>query len=112
MKRLFCFLGALTTALFSTFINPCAVLAQNGDHFLPLDKNWRIQTAALPGLDQAAVSSATCDTASWCPASVPTTVLAALVNDGIYTNIFFGTNLAAIPSAPFTNACWFRKEFS
>jgi exo-1,4-beta-D-glucosaminidase len=112
MKRLFCFLGALTTVFFSAFINPCAALAQSEDHFLPLDKNWRIQTAALPGLDPAAVSSAACDTASWCPASVPTTVLAALVNNGIYTNIFFGTNLAAIPSAPFTNAWWFRKQFS
>ncbi len=112
MKRLFCFLGALATALFSTFINPCAALAQNEDHFLSLDKNWRIQTAASAGLDPAAVSSAACDTASWYPASVPTTVLAALVNDGIYTNIFFSTNLAAIPSAPFTNAWWFRKEFS
>ena len=112
MKRLFCFLGALATVLFSTFINPCVALAQGADHFLPLDKNWRIQTAALAGMDQAAVSSAACDTANWCPASVPTTVLAALVNDGIYTNIFFGTNLAAIPSAPFTNAWWFRKEFS
>src|ERR1700722_8883376 len=111
MKRLFCFFGALATALFSAFINPCAALAQNEDHFLPLDKNWRIQTAALAGMEQAAVSSAACDTANWCPASVPTTVLAALVNDGIYTNIFFGTNLAAIPSAPFTNAWWFRKEF-
>src|SRR5208282_4766218 len=60
----------------------------------------------------AEISSTTGNPAGWHPASVPTTVLAALVNDGIYTNIFFGTNLATIPTAPFTNAWWFRKEFS
>jgi exo-1,4-beta-D-glucosaminidase len=48
----------------------------------------------------------------WHPASVPTTVLAALANDGIYKDIFFGTNLAKISPAPFTNSWWFRKEFS
>ena len=45
------------------------------------------------------------------PATVPTTVLGALADDGVYTNIYFGTNFAKIPREPFTNAWWFRNEF-
>jgi len=43
------------------------------------------------------------------PASVPTTVLAALVNDGVYTNIYFGKIWQRSDRA-FTNSWWFRKE--
>ena len=51
------------------------------------------------------------DTTGWHPASVPETVLSALVKDGTYTNIYFGKNLETIPTAPFTNAWWYRREF-
>lgn len=64
---------------------------------MALKNGWRIQPAG---------------TSDWYPASVPTTVLGALANDGVYTNIFWGTNLAKISRAPFTNAWWFRDEFS
>ncbi|HUC86596.1 MAG TPA: glycoside hydrolase family 2 TIM barrel-domain containing protein, partial [Candidatus Acidoferrales bacterium] len=32
--------------------------------------------------------------------------------DRVYRDIYFGTNFAEIPRGPFTNAWWFRKEFS
>jgi len=52
-------------------------------------------------------------TADWIPTTVPTTVLAALVQHGNYgSDIFFGTNLAKISPAPFTNSWWFRNEIS
>jgi len=46
------------------------------------------------------------------PARVPTTVLAALVDDGEYGDIYFGTNLAAISADRFKDPWWFRKEFT
>ena len=112
MKRLRCCFLALTAAIFCTFVNVQTASAQKDDHFLSLEKNWQIQSAALTELNGAAISSAAGSPAGWHLASVPTTVLAALVNDGVYTNIFFGTNFAKIPTAPFANAWWFRKEFS
>lgn len=50
-------------------------------------------------------------TDDWYPTTVPSTVLAALVNNGVYKDIFYGTNLAKIPREPFTNSWWFRNEF-
>lgn len=63
------------------------------------------------GTNAAAISSRRFPTDNWYPATVPSTVLAALVNDGVYKDIFYGTNLATIPRAPFTNSWWFRNEF-
>ncbi len=86
-------------------------LAQRGGNFVQLQNGWRIQSSVLVPVDGAAISTAGFDAHKWRLATVPSTVLAALVDDGIYTNIFFGTNLATIPTAPFTNAWWFRKTF-
>src|SRR5580698_8455594 len=86
-------------------------LAQDSS-FLPLETGWQIQSAASTGHDGVAISTGAFSPSGWHAATVPTTVLGALVNDGVYTNIFFGTNLARISRAPFTNAWWFRNEFS
>lgn len=86
-------------------------------NFVRLENGWQIQSAAALSphqnqADGAAISSRRFAAAGWLPATVPTTVLGALVNDGVYTNIFFGTNLDAIPRAPFLGPWWFRDEFS
>ncbi|MGC9943211.1 MAG: sugar-binding domain-containing protein [Verrucomicrobiota bacterium] len=112
MKHSRCWLLALAAAIICAFVNVRTALAQDDDHVIPLADNWRIQTTLGSESNGAEISSTAGDPAGWHAASVPTTVLAALVNDGLYTNIFFGTNLATIPTAPFTNAWWFRKEFS
>jgi exo-1,4-beta-D-glucosaminidase len=87
-----------------------AVFAKETGQLLPLQDGWQVQSSAAAGEDGAALSSGG-NPKDWHRASVPSTVLAALVGDGVYTNIFFGTNFATIPTAPFTNAWWFRKEF-
>jgi exo-1,4-beta-D-glucosaminidase len=47
----------------------------------------------------------------WHSASVPSTVLGTLVQNKIYTDIFFGENFKAIPVEPFKIAWWYRTEF-
>ncbi len=49
---------------------------------------------------------------SWYPAIVPSTVLGTLVENNIYPDIFFGKNLADVPTAPFEVSWWYRKEFT
>lgn len=93
-------------------------LAQAGN-VIPLERDWRIQNSSALAGDSAQhsipggsiISSKGFKTDDWYPAGVPTTVLGALVNDDVYTNVYFGTNFAAIPRAPFTNSWWFRNEF-
>ncbi len=87
-------------------------LGQDDGNFLSLADGWQIQSSALVTNDGRMIASDEMSTTGWHPASVPETVLSALVKDGVYSNIFFGTNFAAIPAAPFTNSWWYRKEFN
>ena len=82
----------------------------DNDNILFLKDGWRIQSAAEIPAHGELISLKKFHAKDWHPATVPNTVLAALVDDGVYTNIYFGKNLAAIPTAPFTNSWWFRKE--
>ena len=87
-------------------------VAQAADeNWVELTDGWHIQAAAkIP--EAGANLSTGGNFAGWQAATVPTTVLSALVQDGTFTNIYLGTNLAAIPTAPFTNAWWFGREFT
>jgi exo-1,4-beta-D-glucosaminidase len=49
--------------------------------------------------------------ASWYPISVPSTVLAGLVANGVYNNIYFGTNLQSVPDLTGQN-WWYRGAFT
>jgi exo-1,4-beta-D-glucosaminidase len=51
------------------------------------------------------------DTENWHPTSVPSTVLAALVANGVYKDPYFGINLKEISSEPFEKSWWYRTEF-
>jgi exo-1,4-beta-D-glucosaminidase len=118
LKRMNC---TRISPILSTVIGSCLLacahpaLAEAGNLLL-LENGWQIQSAAQlsggnPGADGAAISSDRYSVDGWHRASVPTTVLGALVNEGVYTNIYFGTNFGKIPHAPFTGSWWFRNEF-
>ncbi|MEJ2614474.1 MAG: hypothetical protein P8Z35_05925 [Ignavibacteriaceae bacterium] len=44
--------------------------------------------------------------------NIPKTILAALVENGVYKNPYFGSNLDKIPVEQFQHPWWYRKEFS
>ena len=95
---------------------------------LDLHEGWRIQSSAAVPAGGAAISLPGFDTAGWYGATVPTTVLAALVDAGVYPDPYFGMNLRSIPGtsydwgddfthyptppeSPFYPAWWYRTEF-
>ena len=77
-----------------------------------LRAGWRIHSATGAGGDGAAISQAGYDTGGWYPATVPTTVLAALQAAGRYPDLYTRHHLAHVPFAPFTVPWWYRTEFS
>ena len=89
----------------------CGAAAVDSSGVVLLQNGWRIESSAQVPASGEAISIGKFDTTAWHPATVPGTVLGALVDDGVYTNIYFGTNLATIPTAPFTNSWWFRTAF-
>lgn len=47
----------------------------------------------------------------WMPASVPSTVLGALVGGGEYKNLYIGRNLEKVSTKPFRGPWWYRITF-
>ncbi|HQE82491.1 MAG TPA: hypothetical protein PLM14_05785 [Candidatus Hydrogenedentes bacterium] len=94
-----------------------------GAEILSLNGNWRIQSSVKAGQDAATIASPGLDVGNWYPANVPTTVLAALVADGVYPDPYYGLNLKSIPGyqegrwlrmpddSPFRPHWWYRTEF-
>lgn len=79
--------------------------------------HWQIQSSARAQQDGAAVSSAGFSTHGWYPVSGRATVMAGLLENGTYKNVFYSDNLRAVqvPDASgnlFVNPWWYRTEFT
>jgi exo-1,4-beta-D-glucosaminidase len=96
---------------------------------LDLREGWAIQSSAKVAASGEAVSRPGFATAGWHRATVPTTVVSALVADGTYRDPYYGTNVREIPGAtykvgtnfsnvpmpddsPFAVPWWYRAEFT
>jgi len=96
---------------------------------LLLDKGWAIQSSAQLQAGGEAISSTGFKPDKWYPATVPSTVVGTLVENGVYRDPFFGMNLRKMPgvsypiganfsnldmpaASPFKKAWWYRKEFT
>jgi exo-1,4-beta-D-glucosaminidase len=77
-----------------------------------LNNNWTIASTKETGTDAKALSTQLINPDKWVKATVPTTVLGALVEAGVYKHPFMGKNLESIPKTPFENSWWFRNTFS
>lgn len=93
-----------------------------GERF-SLAENWFLQSSQKVRQTGAALSQPGFTPAGWYPVRVPTTVLAALVDNGVYPDPYYGLNLKKIPGfkegrwlvmpegSPFRFSWWFRTEF-
>ena len=95
---------------------------------LYLQSGWAIQSSCVAKATGEVISTAAFRTTGWHSASVPTTVVAALVADKTYPDPTYGMNLRSIPGAnypmgknfaelpmppgsPFRCSWWYRTEF-
>jgi exo-1,4-beta-D-glucosaminidase len=86
------------------------VLARSVAGTIELSQGWslRSQTGFADG--GAAISQPSYSSTGWYPITVPSTVMAGLVTNGVYTNVFFGNNLQSVPDLT-TQNWWYRGEF-
>ena len=108
----------LATAVLTT-----AVTAMGEEGVLRLEQEWRLCSGADAGKGGEALSLPGVDVSSWQATSVPKTVLAALVDNGVYPDPYYGLNMKSIPGyqegswliqkedSPFRNPWWYRTEF-
>ena len=76
-----------------------------------LSDGWQIISSADIDADGKELTTGSIKSARWVNTTVPATVLGALVESGVYKDPFFADNLAKIPTEPFENPWWYRKEF-
>ena len=74
-------------------------------------QNWKIQTSEKINAGGEKISLPNFDVQTWIPAKVPGTILANLVENGVYEDIFFGKNLEKIDTTQFRKNWWYRTEF-
>jgi len=86
--------------------------AESLQYDIPIADGWFIRSSAEVRDGGAVISSPGLDLAGWCPASVPSTVLAALLKNGEYPDLFVGKNLEGIPGERFAVSWWYRTEFN
>lgn len=99
-------------ALFSAFVMTACGTQANEKRPVAFNTNWQIISAAEIASDGSLLSSSKSQEGKWVKTDIPTTVMGALVNAGVYKDVFLGDNLAKIPEKSFQNPWWFRKEFS
>lgn len=90
----------------------CQKASEISAHEILLDKEWHIRSSADLSIGGDILSKAGLNIEGWYPTTVPSTVLAVLVKNGVYKDPFFGKRLERIPTAQFKKAWWYRKEFT
>ncbi len=77
----------------------------------PLADGWMIRPSSEVEETPARVSGRDFRNGWWHPTSVPSTVLAALVDNGVHADPYFGMNLKNIPTEQFARPWWYRTQF-
>ncbi len=121
--------AAIVSLVFLTVAGPRAArCAEASGGRVALNEGWAIQSSAYVHERGEGISAPSYRVVGWYPATVPSTVLAALVDAKVYDDPYFGTNMRLIPGAayppgevfsnlpmspdnPFRVSWWYRKEF-
>jgi exo-1,4-beta-D-glucosaminidase len=79
---------------------------------IELAENWRLASATEAPSDGAAISVAGYKDSKWHPIHrMPATVLEILQEDGVYPNLYVGTNLQRVPQDLYKQDWWYRTTF-
>jgi len=76
-----------------------------------LTHGWSLQSATEVTDSGEVVSSTGFDASGWFTTAVPSTPMAALVANGLYPDLYFGTNLEDVDTGQFEGPWWYRTEF-
>ncbi len=103
ISKAFLVLGIGAASLFAAAENPARI---------ELAENWKLASATEAQLDGAAISVAGYRDSRWHPIHrMPTTVLEILQEDGVYSNLYVGTNFLTVPPDLYQKDWWYRTTF-
>jgi len=78
---------------------------------ITLSDNWVLAPDSLLNADGKFISQKDFSSPVWICTKVPSTVLGALADAGVYPDLYFGKNLESVPRQQFTRPWWYRREF-
>ena len=127
-RRYTALLLSATVACMSPAIAQHRTLSAQAGMRIDLQRDWSIQSSAKVTATGDQISSASFRPQDWVPATIPSTVVAALVSDKLYPDPYYGMNLRLIPgttypvgqnfsnaptpeNSPFRVAWWYRTGF-
>ena len=111
-----------------SFVNSALAGTSPDSRLTELSRGWRLRSSCAVQFTGEQISSLGFPVSDWLPISVPSTVLGAQVEAGLFPNPFFGSNLRNIPgtdyplgriyanlpmtdSSPYRCSWWYRIEF-
>jgi len=112
--------GIIIAAVAYSLTAKCQI---NTDGKILLINNWSIQSSSQIKEDGKVISGPAFKPEKWYPATVPSTVLGTLVENKVYPDPYFGTNIESLPGfikdrrgeipqdSPFKVAWWYRTVF-
>jgi exo-1,4-beta-D-glucosaminidase len=115
---------AILPFIIIVFAIGCANGSENQNKLI-LKDDWAIQSSAKVAASGKEISTVEYSTNSWYPTTAPVTVLKALVENKVYPDPYYGTNLLTIPGfrseawgildmpedSPFCVPWWYRTVF-
>jgi exo-1,4-beta-D-glucosaminidase len=79
---------------------------------IELAENWKLASATEAQSEGAPISVAGFKDARWHPIRrMPATVLEILQEDGVYSNLYVGTNMLSVPPDLYQQDWWYRTTF-
>jgi exo-1,4-beta-D-glucosaminidase len=91
---------------------PSAAVVAPGPGSAQLTSGWRIQSSAAAGSSGADISRPDYSATGWLPISQPQTLMAGLIENGRYPNVFYSDRLKTVPTAQFDGNWWYRDQLT
>lgn len=87
------------------------ITAQNVKFEQQLKEGWNIESSEKINTTGDKISQANFDISKWYKTSVPSTVMASLIANNEYSDIFMGQNINKVDTTRFRVPWWYRNEF-
>lgn len=104
-------ISILLCAIFGMGIVSCQQKPETNSSPDGFSKNWQVFSSDGLQVNGAAISSSTYKVENGYEIEIPATIMAALVRNDVYKDVFFGDNLKKISDEPFQIPWWYRKTF-
>ena len=101
------FILAFSILIFSS----CSEVEEEVYKTIELETGWTIQASVKVNKSGEILSEQGVNTDAWHEAIVPGTVMANLVNNGVYKDIYKDKNLDKVDTSQFKKSWWYRTEF-